>query len=341
MPLNEGAYLVIMPGSESENAEATCLRAAYELSSSYLGEGALDSIFLYRATRADGVSISIERIATERLTSIAELAGISATNRSSASDASPLNLELEFQPVWDTHHEAIMLYICRPRKLTLRSTPSAVLTLNDLTANYRAKMEVACLNQGVAALAKHLERDERFLMVFQIGYATLNSHTARVEFTSACRALPSDFRPYLAFQLIDVPRGVPNSRLSDLVTAIRPYAKALMLEVPDFCDTYDDYTGIGLQTIGMNLARSKLDRKEQAEGLSNLAGFANRLSLSTFLAGVSDGATLLRARQAKIRFMTGPAVAPSLLAPNPVRRWQWSDVMQSVARLRAGHIYTE
>jgi hypothetical protein len=202
-------------------------------------------------------------------------------------------------------------------------------------------MEVACVNQGVAALAKHLERDERFLMVFQIGYGTLNSHTARVEFTSACRALPSDFRPYLAFQLIDVPRGVPNSRLSDLVTAIRPYAKALMLEVPDFCDTYDDYTGIGLQMIGMNVARSKLDRKEQAEGLSNLAAFATRLSLSTFLAGVSDGATLLRARQAKIRFMTGPAVAPSLLAPNPVRRWQWSDVMQSVARLRAGHIYTE
>lgn len=340
IPLDEGAYLITMPGSESKDTEIACLRAAYELSVSYLGDCGLESIFLYRATRSDDTAIRIERVATERLRTIAEFAGISPQGRGShkgsaaerdiSNDRGPLNLELEFQPVWDTQHEAVMLNICRPRKITLRATPSVVLTVNDLTANHRAKIEISCLHQGVAALVKYLASDERFLMVFQIGYDTLNSHAARVEFTSACRELPSDLRQYLVFQLIDIPKGVPRSRLSDLVVGIKPFANGLMLEVPDFC-IYDDYVGIGLQTIGMNLARSHMNGEQQAKDLLKLVMFANQLPLSTYLAGVSDAATLLRARQAKIRFMMGPAVAPSLPTPNPIRRLNWNQVMQSAA----------
>jgi hypothetical protein len=341
VPLDEGAYLVIVPGSEPEDAEIACLRAAYELSASYLGECALDAIHLYRATHFNDTAIGLERIRPDRLTAIAELAGISP-GRGSVPDTISFSQrylshaaiapdpELEFQPVWDTFHEAIMLNVCKPRELILQSTPPVVLSLDDLTPAHRVNVEISCLSRGVAILTDHLARGRPFVMIFQIGYETLNSHAARVEFARACRELPSDLRQYLVFQLVDVPAGVVRSRLGDLVLVIKPFANAVMFEVPNFLNAYDDYAGLGLQTIGMNLARPTLSAREQAEGFSKLARFANTSTLSTFLAGVSDGASLLRARQAGIRFMTGPVIGPPLPAPNPVRRLDWNMLMRSL-----------
>jgi hypothetical protein len=184
-------------------------------------------------------------------------------------------------------------------------------------------------------LVRHLERGERFLMAFGVSFETLSSHTGRVEFTNACRELSSNFRQYIVMQLTDVPAGVPHSRLSDLVMTLRPFARAVMAEIPSSCRSYQAYEDIGLQAIGLNLARARLSPRELSDEIAKLTTGAKRLSASAFLWGVSDMGTLSSARHG-VHFMTGPVIAPVVSAPRPMTRLHWHEVMRSEARTATG-----
>jgi hypothetical protein len=345
LPLDDVAYLVTMPGTEPEDAQITCLRITYDLYVSYLGECNLDSICLYRANQADGNAIVVERITTERLETLAERAGtleggveprkVPATRAQIAGHGTGINADVHFLPMWDAHKEAITLYICAPIRLALQSAPSVTLALDELKPQCRAEVELSCLQQGVASLTRHLKRGERFMMAFQVCYETLSSHIGRVRFTDACRELPSDFRQYLIIQLTDVPSGVPQSRMSDLVTSIKPYVKAVMSEIPDCSRSYTDYGGIGLHAIGMNWERSKLTRQQKADALTRLITAPKPSGVSSFLTGVSDFETLCSAHRGKIHFISGSAIAYPLDEPRPMTRLRWDDVVRSFVGTRA------
>jgi hypothetical protein len=341
--LDELFYLVTMPQANAEDAQAACLGAAHELYTSYFGRCDLGIVHLYRAVRGAGDAIGIERISKEQLSVLAERAGVTngigkartqATRVAVASESGPDDIKVQFQPVWDTRNEAITLYRCVPQPIAVRHG-SSVAALEDLAPKFRTKVELSCLHQGIATLARHLERGERFLMAFGVAYETLSSHTGRVDFTNACRELSSDFRQYIVMQLTDVPAGVPHSRLSDLVMTLRPFARAVMSEVPSSCRSYAAYEDIGLQAIGLNLERARLTPREMSAEIANLTTAAKRLSVSAYLAGVSDVRTLSSARHG-IHFMTGPAIAPVVSAPRPMTRLYWHEVMQSESRSAAG-----
>jgi hypothetical protein len=169
-------------------------------------------------------------------------------------------------------------------------------------------------------------------MGFRVSFEMLSAHTGRVEFTNVCREIPGDFRQYLVFMLTDVPLGVPHSRLGELVMVLKPYGRAVMSEVPLFFRDYFNYQSIGLQAIGLNFERQKLSDKQIDDEVKRLAAACKRLSLSTFLSGVTRDATLTSAQRTGINFMTGQAIAPFSTEPGPMTRLHWDEVVKAVPR---------
>jgi hypothetical protein len=340
-PIEDIFYLVTMPSANAEDARIACLGAAFELYTGYFGQCDLAMVNLYRAVQAPRDAIGIEGIPTEQLRLLAERAGaINAVatvrtdaNRASVAPEAAIGAPVQFQPVWDARNEAITLYRCIPTPIAVRDGSPAV-ALQDLAPKSRAKLELSCLREGIVTLAKHLERGERFLMSFGVAYETLSSHTGRMEFTNACRELSSNFRQYILIQLTDVPAGAPHGRLSDFVITVKPYARAVMAEIPLGCRSYAAYD-VGLQAICLNLERARLAPREAADEIGKLTTGAKRLSVSAFLAGVADAGTLQSARQG-IHFMTGPAIAPVVSAPSPMTRLYWQEVLPSGPRSATG-----
>ena len=343
--IDEVFYLVTMPAMNAEDSQVACLGAAHELYTGYFGQCDLGMVHLYRAVKAAGDAIGIERISKEELGILAERAGVTnGTGKARteptrvpppvASESNSADNRAQFQPVWDARNEAITLYRCVPQPIAVRQG-SSVVALEDLAPKFRTKVELSCLHQGIATLVRHLERGERFLMAFSVAYETLSSHTGRVEFTNACRELSSDLRQYIVMQLTDVPLGVPHSRLADLVMTLRPFARAVMSEIPTSCRSYAAYEDIGLQAIGLNLERAKLAPRELSDEIAKLTTAAKRLSVSGFLWGVGDMGTLSSARHS-VHFMTGPVIAPVVAAPRPMTRLYWHEVMRSDARSATG-----
>ncbi|HEX3486930.1 MAG TPA: hypothetical protein VHT51_17890 [Micropepsaceae bacterium] len=340
VPLDDVAYLVTMPASDPDDAKVACLRVAFELYSEYLGKSDFGSISIYRAVMGEGDSIVLERIPTEELKRISERAEAAESNQEKQNQAEStrvrsqqerqlLAFEMHYLPVWDAKNEAITLYTCLPQRLAFQHAPSIPVTLQDLTRKERTNVEVACVQRGAEVLARSIERGERFLMAFRVSFETLSAHNSRVAFISACRELPSDFRQYLVLIHSDVPAGVPHSRLSELIMALKPYSRAVMSEVPFFFRDYVNYQGIGLQAIGFNFERQRISRKEIDDDVQRLAVASKRLSVSTFLSGVADQATLKSARQSGVNYMTGHAIAPFLPEPGPMKRLHWDEVVKA------------
>jgi len=151
-----------------------------------------------------------------------------------------------------------------------------------------------------------------------------------MDFANACRELPSDYRQYLVFELADVPDGVPQSRLADLATALRPYAKAIRAYIPSGCRALSVYQGIGLQAICLDLSRLRLKSKELGgDEISRISNAARRMSLPMVIGGISDVAALKMAHESGAHFLTGRAVSLPLADPAPMKRFPWRELVQA------------
>jgi len=236
-----------------------------------------------------------------------------------------------FLPMWNARNEAITGYVCVPEKLAFKDAPTDAVAPSQLTPKERLNVVLGCIEKGGAVLNRLLAREMRFLMIFRIPFEGLASTASRTEFSARCARLPADLRQYIVFELTEIPAGVPHSRLGDIATAIKPYAKAIVAQVPLRCQSYAAYQGIGLLGLGLNLEQAKLSTKELADDVNKLCAAAKRLALYSFLSGVSDTAALRVARKASVHFMTGSAIAPPLAAPNGMARLTWALLMKGTA----------
>jgi hypothetical protein len=196
----------------------------------------------------------------------------------------------------------------------------------------RAAIEIAALHAGISELAGALRSGQRFLLSVPFSFEMVGSPLGRMELTSACRHLLAEHRQYLLFILTNVPPGVAQTRLADIVNTMRPFARHVMATVATGSRSYSGYQAIGLQAMGLEIDPSTLDLRVEAD-LARLALAAKAAKLGTFLYGIPSADMLMLGRDTGIRWLSGPAVAAPVLKPQPMTRLTWDDLVsaQSIA----------
>jgi hypothetical protein len=202
-----------------------------------------------------------------------------------------------FPPLWNVHNEAITGYVCVPQRLAFSHMPAETVTFRDLTPKECVSVELACIDHGFSTLGRYLARDVRFLMICRLTFESLASPSGRMAFADVCRKLPPDLRSYLVFELTDAPMGVPQNRLGEIIMLMKPYAKAIVAQVPNGSQSYAAYQGVGLMGLGFNMEQQQ-PPAQIAGQVNKLCAAAKRLSFYTFLSGVDDLAGLRIARKA-------------------------------------------
>jgi hypothetical protein len=322
--IEEVSYLVTIPATEPEDAQVCCLRVAYELHTSLLGPCTIDDLRISRAVDAGNGTLMVTPIVAPQILRLAERADIpalvatgteAARTEARRRDATAADRKLHaFVPVWDSRAEAITAYRCI---VEADEDESALLTPS---AKARAALSLALTGLGlsVAVLDARLARGERFLVHLRVPYEALTSPLARMEFVSACRGLSQQLRPLLVFEIVDLPAGVPQSRLQDLVTTVRPFGRAVSAELPLRYRGFSAYHGLGLQAIGLDLAG--LSDVEAKGEIDRLAAGTRGHNLPAFLSGIATRPVLAAALAAGVPWLSGPAVAAGLEEPGPMIR---------------------
>jgi hypothetical protein len=351
--LDDSAYLLAMPSSDPEDVDVVSLRISYDLYISCLGQCDLDHIQVSSASVGDGDTLALELLPFERIIALAEKAGIQSfnvpagpgdlrlpenergCNPAAAATAVPLPadkgrtlyVEHHFIPVWSAAGSAVTTYICEAKSI-LDGERRQPIQHVQLSPKERVNTEITCLHAGIAKIARNAQPTERFLLGITISFDLLGSPSGRMEFLSACRELSSDYRQYIDFTLTEVPPGVAQTTLSNMVNMLRPFARSVSATVAPQARVYAAYQGIGLRAIGFDLREFSNGRTFRQLDADQLVRNARVANLGTFLLSVTGASALEIAHAAAIQQLSGNAVLPPCDTPRGMWRLAWSDLME-------------
>ncbi len=325
--LDDTAFLVSMPEAAAEASQIFCLRIAHELHTSMLGHCELKHLRLSKAVRLDDDEIQTAEIAGPALVGLALSAGLDciseserlAARRAAPRAAAPKGPEFShrYVPLWDAQREAITTWRC-----VTDPVPGATAAAS---ADFKVELgaTLSRIRHVAHALSEHMKVGGRFLVCAPVSYDTLTSPAGRMEIVSACRALSAALRPYLIFEIGDLPYGVPQSRLSDLVCILKPFARAVSAILPPRTTNFGDYQSAGLHAIGVSLPGAGETENE----VHKLCLAAKRLHMLSFVldAATPDAVRLARGHGANL--ISSPLIGGPAASPSSVKRLLARDVV--------------
>jgi hypothetical protein len=334
--LDETSFLVSMPSASMEEAQIFCLRIAHELHASLLGRCEPAKLRIARATEIVGDVIQRVPLTGEKLTLLAAQARLETPSSQAESLAhetfgsgkrtQKTEFLHRFVPVWDAQKQAITTYRC--------VSPIDQVTAGNTRQDTKAKFETMCtvsrIRFATSTLSRRLAAGERFLVWIPVSYEMLGSPVGRMEIAAICRGLSSELRPYLIFEIGDLPHGVPQSRMSELVGSLRPFCRGVVAQLPAGIANYGAYAGAGLNAIGLSFAVG-IGGAEMGSELLKLCLVAKKQRIMSFALDVSSEDLLLAARAEGVNFLSSPLIGASQSMPAPISRLLACDIAKAAA----------
>jgi hypothetical protein len=359
--LGETAYLVTMPTTDADDVSAICTRVAFDLHTSFLGECGLTQIHIDSVVGGEDDALVLRRLPATAVAELAERVGISdllvrpqslfpstaefhehddryhhhrpasgqvrgQPSSHPAPSEGAIEVEHHFVPVWSVPNAAVTTYGCAPKAIHLGGRQTNVFALS-LAPKERLAVEMSVLRHGIAELTRSHESGKRFLLNLPLSFDVFGSPAGRMEVLTACRDLSHDFRSFITFVISNVPLGVGQTALANMVTALNPFGRGVVATVHPATRTFSGYQGIGLKAVGFDLDEFPPRAQLTPDDTERLAQFARRNTLGTFLHGVRDKNTLKFAQDAGIQYLCGPAVAPPTDEPRSMWRLNWAQVL--------------
>ncbi len=328
--VDDTSFLVSMPSATPEESRIFCLRVAHELHVSLLGSCDIGKLRLASVTGAREGVFANAPITGPQLVALARTARLDEEGARAAPDQKAVPVTgaggkggvcHKFTPIWDAQREAVTTYRCVSVEQDVSEADSA---------SVQAKIDLAATISHIAkaaeVLGKHLEAGERFLMWIPIAFNVLTSPVGRMEITGVCRSLSSDLRPYLIFEMSELPLGVPQSRLSELAGALRPFCRGVAAQLPARIPNYGASLGAGLYAIGLSFSASGLSGTDMDSELFKLSLAAKRQRVKSFVFDVPNHDLLRSLRELGMTYLSSSLVGEALDAPMPVKRLLLQDI---------------
>ncbi len=326
--IDDLSFLVSLPTASADEAQILCLRVAHELHQCLLGQCDMGKLRVARAVRLDGDELSCERLQGPILRRLAAAAGLRVVDDHDAGGDPPCGERFQppidasmtqnplFVPVWDVQNEAITTYRCVP----VVETASFGMPVPQKTAKAELSTLLSRMSYALRMLSSDLEAGRKYLVSFPISYDLLGSPVARMEITALCRSLPAAIRPYLQFEIGELPYGVPQSRLTEFVSLLRPFCRGVTAYLPARIPSYAAYQGTGLNAIGLSLSAGILANTEMGSEVFKLATAAQKLHLKAFLLDVPNVEMLLSAQKLNVYAVSGSIIGAPQEKPDGVKR---------------------
>lgn len=230
-------------------------------------------------------------------------------------------LRILFRPVWDAKHQVMSTFIVRPnRPRPGRSDAWGYEVLadpQDLGAVLDLDLEV--LSHSVAIFQELYQNRFRFVLSLPLHFETLAVAARRRQYLQLCRVIPRHLAPLLMFHLVELPKGIPYSRLMELLNAVRPFCRGAMA-VTDFdCTDHATYAMAGIRAAGVVLHHLS-DAGRLPTDIAKFAAMLQKVRLQSFLDEIPTHEILVLAEAAGVSYLSGDAVGAWAEVPSHMTR---------------------
>jgi hypothetical protein len=303
-------YLLILPELIDDAARLKCALIAEEIMKRLVGEERAGAHLDVRTAvaRVDGAYVF------EEMAGVAALAAkIYRPPAEPEAAPEPKTLpgdHLVYRPIWDVKRKALSTYICLPPGQGRLIDPPSLEGL-DLVALDRVNRDL-----------RRLQAQRRtVLLAVPVQYETLASQLRRQRYIEHCQTLPHLEQKLVVFEIVGVPQGLTQGRLTDLVGMLRPHARSVLLRVGLAETHFAPGPETGVHAVGLDLAEHEGADAATVAALRRFVPAANRAGLRTYVHGVRSLDLTRAALDAGFDYLDGEVITSVVGLPDGIHRF--------------------
>ncbi|WP_372399348.1 hypothetical protein ABMY26_30935 [Azospirillum sp. HJ39] len=347
----DGEYIIVFAALGRTAAELVCAKIAEELHRQFLGDpkladiriatavGVLDGRMQFEYASAADLLSTIGQADASVADALPAVPPAQASPATAAADREePRKLQLSpmemaqigtmYRPLWDVGRQVISTYMCIPvRRFPDGTAVEGAAALSALEDPYQlAKVDVDTLANTIEMLDELFRNKFRLMVSVPVCFETLAARRTRQEYLGLCQSVPDYLRPFLIFEFLRFPAGVPSGRMGELVNEVRPFCRWTFLRVEFRQQSFAGLAGTGLAGL-TTLVPS--DRGAEARTMEDMNGFvaaAERAGLKTCVVGIGSTSLAVAARAAGTTLIAGDRIGRAEEIPQHMLRFGWQDL---------------
>ncbi|AIB10858.1 hypothetical protein ABAZ39_02245 [Azospirillum argentinense] len=282
-----------------------------------VGSARLDDLLLHAASPSERPSAKPQRAGRPEERS-EERQRPSLTDFALGNGEPPPRPKVLFRPVYDVRNKVISTYTCRPDLHTCRH-------INQITADdvmqeeaiFDYDMETLC--HAVRTYNELYQNKFRYAQTIPVHFETLASVRRRREYLQSCRMIPNCLIPFLAFELEGLPQGIPNGRLAEMVTMLRPFGRAAIVILREENSDIATYANAGVKGVGLAMDFRDGDQR-CIDKINAFCPIPRKHGLFAYLDGIRNVEQFQAAIEAGAAYVGGAVVGKDSDVPEHMRR---------------------
>lgn len=194
-------------------------------------------------------------------------------------------VEFVFQPMWLVRQHMVSSHLAVPVRVTatggLLFGPDAIPT--GETSSLNTDLDLDSLRHVLQALAKAGDRTQ---LISSVHFVTLTEH--RIRFLALTRQIPAKLKERIVFELVGLPKHIPQTRLYEVVPLLRSTSPTVLLRLSPETADFTQFAAMGFAAVG--LAGHSLSGAEGAviKAMGRFNEAAHRQGLQTYVHGLKS-----------------------------------------------------
>lgn len=347
----DGEYIIVFATLSRQAASLVCAKIAEELYRLFLGDPKLAEITVSTAVGAVDGKLLFEHASVADLLSAVEqtveangpeeqaaastapppptaAAGAAEPRRLKLSQLEMAQIGTMYRPLWDVGRQVISTYMCTPvRRFPDGTSVEGMLALSGVSEPQQlAKVDIDTLADTVEILDELFRNKFRLMVSVPVCFETLAARRTRQEYLSICQSVPDYLRPFLIFEFLRFPAGVPSGRMSELVNEVRPFCRWTFLRVECRQQSFATLSGTGLTGLTTMISSDRGTEARIMEDMNSFVAAAERANLKTCIVGITSTSLAVAARAAGTTLIAGDRIGRAGEIPQHMLRFGWQDL---------------
>jgi hypothetical protein len=246
-------------------------------------------------------------------------------------------MQLVYRPMWDVQKGVVSTYISVP---ALRYPDGSLMvgerhfpdTADETVA---ARLDRTVLQRVTAELNRMVVEGRRLIVGIPVHFTTLSASATRVDYLRLCHEIPALAQKLVIFEIIGTPEGAPQSRMLELSTTLRRFARAVIARLPLESRLLKPMAGTGFLAAGIEV-NAGVSEHTAADKMASFAAAAQQAGLSAYVHGLKTLSLTSNAVGAGFRYIDGDTVEGFVNLPRRLYRFAPADLYEKLLASRAG-----
>jgi hypothetical protein len=341
-PFGDTAFLLVFAQLDRREAQLKCLLIAREVGRRLAGsDQAADMVRVRTAVTTDSADLAFDQ--TPGIGAVAEeldhelggaaIRALKALPPLMTQGASHWDqLQFIYRPLLSLRGMVVSTFLCLPTRRTKEGGYlSGYQVLPDPQDEHSVvDLDMVVLAKVVTDLRGMVELGVKALLSLPVHIETLTTLRHRMAYTALCRKHLAPHADRIIFELVELPEGVPQSRLIDLVTVLRPFSRAVIARFPLERQNFAFFHLAGLHAVGADIYHCGIKEDVLMEKLDAFVDHASREGLKTYVHGLHSISLTTAAVTSGFDYIDGYSVSSVVEVPQRPLRYDLRQLYQSL-----------